>query len=87
LLWDAVPGCAYDPEASEEAQWISASAMTWCCAIRHGPRWSTPMRWSWLRSGSSSSPDFQRLSVAGDRVIFDGRNLYHPDEVEAAGLA
>ena len=34
------------------------------------------------------SPDFDRLRAAlADRVIFDGRNLYHPDEVEAAELA
>jgi hypothetical protein len=26
------------------------------------------------------------LAVVGNDVICDGRNLYHPDEVEAAGL-
>ena len=29
----------------------------------------------------------QRLAALADGVIFDGRNLYDPDEVEAAGLA
>ena len=34
------------------------------------------------------SPDFSRLKpVLGDAVIFDGRNLYGPAEVEAAGIA
>ena len=34
------------------------------------------------------SPDFSRLHAAlGDAVVFDGRNLYEPEEVEAAGLA
>ncbi|QDH69947.1 UDP-glucose dehydrogenase family protein [Marilutibacter alkalisoli] len=34
------------------------------------------------------SPDFERLrQTLADRVIFDGRNLYHPDEVETAGIA
>ena len=34
------------------------------------------------------SPDFARLKAAlADGVVFDGRNLYEPDEVEAAGLA
>jgi len=34
------------------------------------------------------SPDFGRLkSTLRDGVVFDGRNLYHPTEVEAAGLA
>ena len=34
------------------------------------------------------SPDFAALKAAlGDAVVFDGRNLYDPAEVEAAGLA
>ena len=34
------------------------------------------------------SPDFARLQeTLGDAVVFDGRNLYDPAEVEAAGLA
>jgi UDPglucose 6-dehydrogenase len=34
------------------------------------------------------SPDFARIAAAlGDDVVFDGRNLYQPDEIEAAGLA
>ena len=33
------------------------------------------------------SPDFARLRAAlRDTVIFDGRNIYQPDEVEAAGI-
>ena len=34
------------------------------------------------------SPDFARLkSGLADAVVFDGRNMYEPAEVEAAGLA
>jgi UDPglucose 6-dehydrogenase len=34
------------------------------------------------------SPDFNGLAaILHDRVIFDGRNLYDPAEVEATGLA
>jgi len=34
------------------------------------------------------SPDFARMREAlGDAVVFDGRNLYDPVEIEAAGLA
>ncbi|WP_430997414.1 UDP binding domain-containing protein, partial [Klebsiella pneumoniae] len=34
------------------------------------------------------SPDFQKLrEQLKDAVVFDGRNLYEPGEVEAAGLA
>jgi len=34
------------------------------------------------------SPDFGRLQATlTDKVIFDGRNLYEPGEVEQAGIA
>jgi len=34
------------------------------------------------------SPDFVQLSgILRDRVIFDGRNMYDPDEVAAHGIA
>jgi UDPglucose 6-dehydrogenase len=34
------------------------------------------------------SPDFVQLhALLADRVIFDGRNLYNPAEVEATGIA
>ena len=34
------------------------------------------------------SPDFARLKATlTDAVVFDGRNLYEPAEVEAQGLA
>ncbi|KGO99562.1 hypothetical protein N791_04310 [Lysobacter defluvii IMMIB APB-9 = DSM 18482] len=34
------------------------------------------------------SPDFRRMHAAlADRVVFDGRNLYEPAQVEEAGLA
>ena len=34
------------------------------------------------------SPDFTRLKTSlADAVVFDGRNLYEPADIEAAGLA
>ena len=34
------------------------------------------------------SPDFARLKATlSDAVVFDGRNMYEPADVEAAGLA
>ncbi|MER2177051.1 MAG: UDP-glucose 6-dehydrogenase, partial [Stenotrophomonas maltophilia] len=34
------------------------------------------------------SPDFIRLrEMLSDAVVFDGRNLYDPQDIEAAGLA
>jgi len=80
---------AYDPEASQEARRIfgerddlvlceSASA-----AVQGADALVVVTEWKQFRS-----PDFARLQAAlGDAVVFDGRNLYQPAEVEAAGLA
>lgn len=80
---------AYDPEASHEAQRIfgerddlvlcdsAASALDGADAL------VVVTEWKQFRS-----PDFSRLkSLLKDAVIFDGRNLYEPAEVEQAGLA
>ncbi len=89
-LWEAGAKVrAYDPEASHEAARIfgqredlelcdSASA-----ALQGADALVVVTEWKQFRS-----PDFGRLrSTLGDAVIFDGRNLYSPPEVEAAGLA
>jgi len=80
---------AYDPEASHEARRIfgeredlllcdSASA-----ALEGADALVVVTEWKQFRS-----PDFARLKVAlADAVVFDGRNLYEPAEIEAAGLA
>ena len=89
-LWDAGAKVrAYDPEASEEAHRIFGDRddLVLCdsarAALADADALVVVTEWKQFRS-----PDFARLkqSVA-DAVIFDGRNLYHPDEVEAAGLA
>lgn len=80
---------AYDPEASHEARRIfgerddlvlcdsAASALDGADAL------VVVTEWKQFRS-----PDFSRLkSQLKDAVIFDGRNLYEPAEVEQAGLA
>ncbi|MGO4220462.1 UDP-glucose/GDP-mannose dehydrogenase family protein [Lysobacter sp. TAF61] len=90
LLWDAGAKVrAYDPEASEEAHRIFGDRddLVLCdsarAALADADALVVVTEWKQFRS-----PDFQRLNQSlGDRVIFDGRNLYHPDEVEAAGLA
>ncbi|UNK49663.1 UDP-glucose/GDP-mannose dehydrogenase family protein [Lysobacter sp. S4-A87] len=90
LLWDAGAKVrAYDPEASEEAQRIFGERddLVLCDsesrALEGVDALVVVTEWKQFRS-----PDFQRLGQSlADRVIFDGRNLYHPDEVEAAGLA
>ena len=80
---------AYDPEAGPEAARIFGERedLTLCddaCAALDGADALVVVtEWKQFRS-----PDFARLHDAlGDAVIFDGRNLYDPGEVEAAGLA
>ncbi|MDI9239703.1 UDP-glucose/GDP-mannose dehydrogenase family protein [Lysobacter sp. LF1] len=89
-LWDAGARVrAYDPEATEEAQRIFGERedLVLCdsarAALADADALVVVTEWKQFRS-----PDFQRLRQSlTDAVIFDGRNLYHPDEVEAAGLA
>jgi UDPglucose 6-dehydrogenase len=89
-LWEAGARVrAYDPEASHEAKRIfgergdlllcdSASA-----ALEGADALVVVTEWKQFRS-----PDFTRLKAAlADAVVFDGRNLYEPAEIEAAGLA
>mgnify|MGYP006341278493 FL=1 len=89
-LWEAGAKVrAYDPEAANEARRIlgerddlvicdSASA-----AVHGADALVVVTEWKQFRS-----PDFSRLgSALADAVVFDGRNLYEPADVEAAGLA
>ena len=89
-LWEAGAGVrAYDPEASHEAKRIfgerddlllceSASQ-----ALEGADALVVVTEWKQFRS-----PDFAKLKATlGDAVVFDGRNLYEPAEIEAAGLA
>jgi len=80
---------AYDPEATDEARRVlgehpglvlsdSAGA-----ALAGADALVVVTEWKQFRA-----PDFQQLAAAlADRVVFDGRNLYDPAQVEAAGLA
>ena len=90
LLWDAGAVVrAYDPEAMGETRRIfgQRDGLVLCesadDALRGADALVVITEWKQFRS-----PDFaglrERLS---DAVVFDGRNLYEPDDVEAAGLA
>lgn len=89
-LWQAGAKVrAYDPEAGEEAQRIFGERedLVLCdsarAALADADALVVVTEWKQFRS-----PDFVRVRQAlADAVIFDGRNLYHPDEVEAADLA
>lgn len=80
---------AYDPEAREEAQRIfgERDGLLICesaeAALEGADALAVVTEWKQFRS-----PDFAMLSNAlADAVVFDGRNLYDPGEVEAHGLA
>ena len=89
-LWDVGANVrAYDPEAIDETRRIfGARAGLILCeasgdALRGADALVVVTEWKQFRS-----PDFAMLRGAlADRVVFDGRNLYEPAEVEAAGLA
>ncbi|MDJ0711391.1 MAG: UDP-glucose/GDP-mannose dehydrogenase family protein [Woeseiaceae bacterium] len=79
---------AYDPEAMEETSRIypDQDGLSLCEtayeAIEGADALVIITEWQEFRS-----PDFQALKEQlSDGVIFDGRNLYEPDSVEARGL-
>ncbi len=80
---------AFDPEAGHEARRIFGERddLVLCdsaaAALDGADALVVVTEWKQFRS-----PDFARLkSVLKDAVIFDGRNLYEPAEVEQAGIA
>ena len=89
-LWDAGANVrAYDPEAMHEARRVFGTRgdLTMCessgATLEGADALVVVTEWKQFRS-----PDFARLKMTlRDGVIFDGRNLYQPVEVEAAGLA
>jgi UDPglucose 6-dehydrogenase len=89
-LWDAGARVrAYDPEAAHEAARVFGERedLVLCQSANEALQGADALvvvtEWKQFRS-----PDFQKLRAAlSDAVIFDGRNLYDPAEVEAAGIA
>jgi UDPglucose 6-dehydrogenase len=79
---------AFDPVASEEAKRIygDRADLLLCDTAEHAVEGADALavvtEWIEFRS-----PDFEQLArQLSDRVIFDGRNLYDPNAVQAAGL-
>jgi len=89
-LWDAGARVrAFDPEAMAETRRIFGERgdLVLCesaaAALEGADALAVVTEWKQFRS-----PDFARLKEAlADAVLFDGRNLYEPAEVEAAGIA
>ncbi|MDB6162988.1 MAG: UDP-glucose 6-dehydrogenase [Xanthomonadaceae bacterium] len=89
-LWEAGASVrAFDPEAQQEAQRVFGEhpALTLCdsaaAALEGADALVIVTEWKQFRS-----PDFADLKTAlRDRVVFDGRNVYDPHEVDEAGIA
>jgi UDPglucose 6-dehydrogenase len=89
-LWDAGASVrAYDPEAMNETRRIFGERedLVLCDsaddALQGADALVVITEWKQFRS-----PDFGGLAQRlADAVVFDGRNLYEPGDVEAAGLA
>lgn len=80
---------ASDPEATREARRIFGGRddLTFCDEAFAAPEGAHALvlvtGWKQLRS-----PDFSKIRQAvKDKVVFDGRNLYDRQEIDAAGLA
>ena len=89
-LWEAGASVrAYDPEAMDEARRIFGERddLALCAApaetLDDVDALIVVTEWK-----AFWSPNFTRLATAlREKAIFDGRNIYEPDEVEAAGMA
>ncbi|WP_449448313.1 UDP-glucose dehydrogenase family protein [Thermomonas brevis] len=89
-LWDAGAQVrAFDPEAMSETRRIFGQRddLLLCASANDALEGADALvvvtEWKQFRS-----PDFARLkALLADAVVFDGRNLYEPAEVEAAGVA
>ena len=88
-LWEAGARVqAYDPEAGNEARRIYGDRddLVLCesaaDALEGADALVAITEWREFRS-----PDFKQLRAAlADKVVFDGRNIYQPEDVEAAGI-
>src|SRR5690606_2673805 len=89
-LWEAGARVrAYDPEAGREARRVfgERDGLVLCESAADALEGAGAL--VLVTEGKPCRrPDFEQLaSVLRDRVLFDGRNLYDPAEVEEAGLA
>jgi UDPglucose 6-dehydrogenase len=77
---------AYDPEAMEVARGIFGSKVTFAensyGALKGADALAIVTEWNEFRE-----PDFERMKkLLRSPVIFDGRNLYNPDQIRAHGF-
>jgi UDPglucose 6-dehydrogenase len=77
---------AYDPEAATVARGIFGSRVTFAetsyAALKGADALAIVTEWNEFRE-----PDFERMKkLLRSPVIFDGRNLYNPDQIRAHGF-
>jgi len=85
LLKDGAEVCAFDPEAMENVEKLVGDKISYAkdeyAALENADCLLICTEWSIFRN-----PDFDRISlVLKDKVIFDGRNLFDTDEMNAKG--
>ncbi|MEQ8925203.1 MAG: UDP-glucose/GDP-mannose dehydrogenase family protein [Fulvivirga sp.] len=78
---------AYDPEAMENVEGVIGDKITYCNDQYHALEGADALliatEWPVFRT-----PDFDRVhSLLNNKVIFDGRNLYSPNEMGELGFA
>ena len=78
---------AYDPAAGDEAKRLFGETITVCDhrddALENADGLVIVTEWNEFRS-----PDFPALKTAlNEAVIFDGRNLYNPDQLRQMGFS
>ncbi|MCX8050932.1 MAG: UDP-glucose/GDP-mannose dehydrogenase family protein [Chlorobi bacterium] len=86
LLGDGATICAYDPEAIETARRVVGERIEYARDMYHALVGADALiiATEW---GEFRSPDWQRMKTAlRGHVIFDGRNLWNPDELAARGF-
>jgi len=77
---------AYDPEATTVARGIFGSKVTFAdngyAALKGADALAIVTEWNEFRE-----PDFGRMKkLLRSPLIFDGRNLYNPDQIRAHGF-
>ena len=77
---------AYDPEAMTVARGIFGSKITYAessyAALKGADALAIVTEWSEFRE-----PDFERIKkLLSQPLVFDGRNLYNPEQIRAHGF-
>jgi UDPglucose 6-dehydrogenase len=77
---------AYDPEAMQVAKGIFGSKISYSAknydALKNADALAVITEWQEFRE-----PDFARIKkLMRSPVIFDGRNIYNPDQMKALGF-